>query len=464
LLDKTIKNGYTKFVNVDCLSCVSKQKTNNKENVTMQCKYCGAELKGNWCPKCGKTANAGGLGKSSQPFRPGQAPQKVVPPRATNTTQDKYNSHLSGFGDRAKQELKHQKAVANSGPDWGGQKRLEKRSRRLELLFTGILLLSGLVLFVAFVLPFFATVDTTVLDADGNPMVLPGKGYSGLGSFAVSGGIGIWVLLAFIFTLILIVATVLRFIVVAGKLQSFKFLDTPIGSVIITGAGLAVAIFAFLLYSTVDTLIKQTIELGGANTSLGQGVSGDRGLGLTLLMPMGFVTLAIAIGVIIVRLFTLTNYKKAVKPTAETVMAAKAQGNNFGFGIKQNTFNRQKEEYQPVPVKTMADTVGAPPPKFDEMPPMMDEGQFQVDEFGNPILPTEEDLMAGAEPVEQMAPPPPPPVAPRPAAHTPPPPPPPAAPAAPVADAKLSPAEAARQKLAEAKAKLAAAKKANKTE
>jgi len=448
----------------------------------MQCKYCGAELRGNWCPKCGKTANAGGLGKSSKAVKPGTAPQKVVPPRDSNTVQDRFNSHLSGFGDRAKQELKHQAAVKSSGPDWGGQKRVEKRSRFLELVFTAVLLLSGIILFVSFLMPFFSTLAAVV---EGE--TIPGATYTGLQSFGAGGGAGLWIILAFIFTIILVVVTILRLLVVMGKLQIVKILDTPVGSTIITGAGLAVAVFSFLVYSAVSYMISQGLN--------GQPVMGTNlidpeygnGTGINMLMPFGFITLGVAIGVIIVRLITLTNYKQAVKPTVDTARAAREQGNNFGFGAKQNTFNRAKEVYTPAPVRTMADTVGDPIPKYEPEP--MDMEQYPVDENGNPIMPTEEELANGMvgqgyAPQEQQmetAPV----VAPRPV--------PPSGPAvapqapivepvaqaepvaepepevvAPVAEtvvpeaapAKISPAEAARQRLAEAKAKLEAAKKA----
>ncbi|MCL2599224.1 MAG: hypothetical protein FWD76_04875 [Firmicutes bacterium] len=461
----------------------------------MQCKFCGAELKGNWCPKCGKTANAGGLGKQA-PMKPGQAPQRVIPPRESNTVQDRSNSHLTGFGDRAKQELRHQQAVKKSGPDWGGKERTAKRSRKLELLFTGLLLISALVLLFAFMQPFInavgiftpAQLDDINTGKFGSSYIdqyplgeyrYP-KVYNGFSVFGLSGAVGIFGTLAFVLIVILLVATILRFLVVAGKLQALKFLDGPVGSIILTGAGLGVAVLSFLLFSTVASLvtkgaggepigwlIQDGSKKAGAITANPDGGSGS---GLGLLMPFGFVALGVGIGIVIVRLITLTPDKKAVKPTAESVKQLKEQGSNFGFDRKANTFNRPRETYQPAPIRTMADTVGAPPPVYEEQAPMMD---YPVDEFGNPIMPTEEELMAQngqmmpempmQQPVMQQPPMQPmqPPVAPVAPAPAPAPAPEPVVEAAPAATepAKLSPAEAARARLAEAKAKLEAAKK-----
>lgn len=427
-----------------------------------------------------------GLGAAPRGGQP--AGQQAPMPRPAGI-QGQTNAHLAGFGDREKQLRQHQRATQNSGPDWGGQKRQAKRNRGLELLATAVLLITGIILFIAYVMPFFSTNDAPNLDynpADINsPLNLPGSTYTGLQAFGASGAIGLFGVLAFIFTLLLIIITILRLIVVADKLKQLKFLDSPFGNILMVICGLAVALFAFLLFSSVSALVAQG-DQGYAVIQPNFTIKESLG-GLSILMPFGFIAFAVSLGVMIINILTTATYKKAVKPTADTVKELKAQGNNFGFDRRANTFNRQAEAYQPAPIRTLAETAG---PAFGQEQPMMDM-QYPVDEFGNPIMPTEQDLqqgimdngmMMGQEPYAPQAPhqappqhmphpqhqaphqaPPPP----RPAPMQPPVAPPPSVadyvaqapmPQAPAGNSGLSPAEAAKQRLAEAKAKLEAAK------
>jgi len=426
------------------------------------------------------TPNRKGVDTIGPGPRAGAAGQQ--PPRAQGVP-GVPGSHLSGFGNVQKQEKMHQKAVQNSGPDWGGQRRQARRNRTLELICTGILLLSAIVLFIAYVMPFFTTHEVpnpnyVYGNNTGDPYYddpnLPGGTFSGMASFSAGAGLGLFVVLAFIFTIILIAITVLRLVVVAGKLQQLKFLDSQFGNLLIAISGVAVAVFAFLIYSSANALVAKgsTGEPVFTVNGVGHPIKAS-GIGVSILMPFGFIAAAVGLGVAVINILTTNTYKKAVKPTADSVKELKAQGSNFGFDRKANTFNRQAEVYQPAPIRTLADTAG-PAPVFGQQP--MDQS-FEVDEFGNPIMPTEQDLQQGmadgmmqqdmyAAQAPQYQPAPPqhqapvaPTPAPRPApqasnyaAHQ--------APAAPSAanNSGLSASEQARQRLAEAKAKLEAAK------